>query len=112
MKDAKSEAQKEIEDYRSQKESEFKKFETEVSRTAEHISCCTGVSPSAEKDCREKLGLGIKADNEQHTSGNKKAEEDAQKATDKQLEEIKQIGEKTGPKVRRCSLFMTRRMSS
>jgi V-type H+-transporting ATPase subunit G len=28
-----------------------------------------------------------------------KAEEDAQKATDKQLEEIKQIGEKTGPQV-------------
>ena len=38
MKDAKSEAQKEIEDYRSQKESEFKSFETEVSRTVEHIS--------------------------------------------------------------------------
>lgn len=35
----------------------------------------------------------------QHTSGNKKAEEDAQKATEKQLEDIKQIGEKTGPKV-------------
>ena len=33
MKDAKSEAQKEIEDYRSQKESEFKTFESEVSRT-------------------------------------------------------------------------------
>lgn len=31
MKDAKSEAQKEIEDYRSQKETEFKSFETEVS---------------------------------------------------------------------------------
>jgi hypothetical protein len=30
---------------------------------------------------------------------NKKAEEDAQKATEKQLEDIKQIGEKTGPKV-------------
>ena len=43
MKDAKSEAQKEIEDYRSQKESEFKTFETEVSRTAEHLSCCTGI---------------------------------------------------------------------
>jgi hypothetical protein len=31
VKDAKSEAQKEIEDYRSQKETEFKSFETEVS---------------------------------------------------------------------------------
>jgi V-type H+-transporting ATPase subunit G len=30
VKDAKSEAQKEIEDYRSQKETEFKSFETEV----------------------------------------------------------------------------------
>jgi len=53
VKDAKSEAQKEIEDYRSQKESEFKTFETEVSRTAEYISCCTrfhGLAPTAEKD--------------------------------------------------------------
>ena len=53
MKDAKSEAQKEIEDYRSQKESEFKTFETEVSRTAEHISCRIGfhgLTPAAEKD--------------------------------------------------------------
>ena len=30
MKDARSEAQKEIEDYRKQKEEEFKKFESEV----------------------------------------------------------------------------------
>lgn len=35
----------------------------------------------------------------QHTSGNKKAEEDAEKDTQKKLEEIKQIGSKTGPKV-------------
>jgi V-type H+-transporting ATPase subunit G len=112
VKDAKSEAQKEIEDYRSQKESEFKTFETEVSRTAEHMFCCTGFNPSVENDCREKLDLGIIADSEQHTSGNKKAEEDAQKATDKQLEEIKQIGEKTGPKVRRQSLTMIRRICS
>lgn len=48
------------------------------------------------------------ADSKQHTSGNKKAEEDAQKATDKQLEEIKQIGEKTGPKVRSYPLPMNR----
>lgn len=51
------------------------------------------------------LDLGTVTDSQQHTSGNKKAEEDAQKATDKQLEEIKQIGEKTGPKVWRCSLL-------
>ena len=35
----------------------------------------------------------------QHTSGNKKAEEDADKDTEKKLEEIKQIGKKTGPQV-------------
>ena len=56
----------------------------------------------------ENVGLGTRADNEQHTSGNKKAEEDAQKATDKQLEEIKQIGDKTGPKVRHPALPMIR----
>lgn len=44
--------------------------------------------------------VGSELTREQHTSGNKKAEEDAEKATEKQLEEIKQIGEKTGPKVR------------
>jgi hypothetical protein len=32
VKDAKSEAQKEIEDYRTQKDSEFKIFETEVNQ--------------------------------------------------------------------------------
>ena len=58
------------------------------------------------------LDLGTVTDSQQHTSGNKKAEEDAQKATDKQLEEIKQIGEKTGPKVRHYSLFMIRRICS
>ena len=35
----------------------------------------------------------------QHTSGNKQAEEQAEKDTDEKLEEIKQIGQKTGPKV-------------
>lgn len=56
----------------------------------------------------ERNGLWTMTDSKQHTSGNKKAEEDAQKATDKQLEEIKQIGEKTGPKVRRYPLPMNR----
>ncbi|TKA41610.1 hypothetical protein B0A54_06498 [Friedmanniomyces endolithicus] len=63
VKDARSEAQKEIEDYRKQKEDEFQSFEKE------------------------------------HTSGNKAAEEQADKDTQKQLDEIKAIGEKTGPKV-------------
>ena len=35
----------------------------------------------------------------QHTSGNKSAEEQADKDTQKQLDEIKQIGQKTGPQV-------------
>ena len=47
----------------------------------------------------ERIRLWTMTDSEQHTSGNKKAEEDAEKATEKQLEEIKQTGEKTGPKV-------------
>ena len=33
VRDAKAEAQKEIEDYRKQKEEEFKKFESEVGRS-------------------------------------------------------------------------------
>lgn len=35
----------------------------------------------------------------QHSSGNKQAEEQAEKKTDKELEEIKEIGKKSGPKV-------------
>lgn len=35
----------------------------------------------------------------QHSSGNKKAEEDAEKETQQKLEEIKKVGDKTGPKV-------------
>ena len=35
----------------------------------------------------------------QHSSGNKKAEEDAEKDTQAKLDEIKQIGDKSGPKV-------------
>ncbi|KAM3425448.1 V-type proton ATPase subunit G [Cercospora zeina] len=63
VKDARSEAQKEIEEYRNQKDEEFQQFES------------------------------------QHTSGNKKAEQDAEKETNEKLEEIKGIGKKTGPKV-------------
>ncbi|KAK6429946.1 hypothetical protein LTR95_013903 [Oleoguttula sp. CCFEE 5521] len=35
----------------------------------------------------------------EQNGGNKKAEEDADKETEKKLAEIKQVGEKTGPKV-------------
>ncbi|KIW08939.1 V-type ATPase, G subunit [Verruconis gallopava] len=63
VKDARSEAQKEIEEYRSTKEKEFKMFEQE------------------------------------HSSGNKKMEDDANKETTKKIEEIKKIGKERGPKV-------------
>lgn len=35
----------------------------------------------------------------QHTSGNKQAEDDAEKDTQEKLKEIEGIGKKTGPKV-------------
>lgn len=35
----------------------------------------------------------------QHSSGNKKAEDDAKKDTDVQVKEIEEIGKKSGPKV-------------
>jgi hypothetical protein len=57
VKDAKSEAQKEIEDYRSQKESDFKTFETEVSPTAER-SLALQISISDRDELRTALVLG------------------------------------------------------
>ncbi|KAL9086892.1 MAG: hypothetical protein Q9165_006898 [Trypethelium subeluteriae] len=63
VKDARSEAQKEIEDYRKQKEEEYKAFEKE------------------------------------HSSGNQKAEDDANRDTEEKLKEIKGIGDKQGSKV-------------
>ncbi|KAK7520514.1 vacuolar ATPase [Phyllosticta citriasiana] len=63
VKDARSEAQKEVEEYKKQKEEEFKKFESE------------------------------------HSSGNQKAEEEANKETEAKLKDIKDIGSKSGSKV-------------
>ncbi|PYI32821.1 vacuolar ATP synthase subunit G [Aspergillus indologenus CBS 114.80] len=63
IRDAKAEAQKEIEEYRKQKEDEFKKFEAE------------------------------------HSSGYKKAEEDANKEAEVKLQEIKDAGSEKGSKV-------------
>ncbi|KAL1387026.1 H+-ATPase G subunit [Phyllosticta capitalensis] len=63
VKDARSEAQKEVDEYKKQKEEEFKKFETE------------------------------------HSSGNQKAEEEANKETEAKIKEIKDIGSKSGSKV-------------
>ncbi|GFF48418.1 conserved hypothetical protein [Aspergillus udagawae] len=63
IRDAKAEAQKEIDEYRQQKEEEFKKFEAE------------------------------------HSSGYKKAEEDANKEAEAKLQEIQAAGNEKGGKV-------------
>ncbi|KAK4503602.1 hypothetical protein PRZ48_004517 [Zasmidium cellare] len=51
------------------------------------------------EDYRNQKEEEFKAYEKQHTSGNKAAEEDAEKDTQEKLKEIKQIGDKTGPKV-------------
>jgi V-type H+-transporting ATPase subunit G len=80
VKDARSEAQKEIEEYRKEKEDEFQKFEKEVrNHTLGHMRCALTAS--------------------QHSSGNKKAEDDAKKDTDGKVKEIDSIGNKSGSKV-------------
>ena len=91
VKDARNEAQKEIEDYRKQKDDEFKKFEKEVRppgplvpRPSPHAAICLVTKESIR---------------EQQTSGNQKAEEDASKDADEQLKGIKAAGEKMGDKV-------------
>lgn len=83
VKDAKSEAQKEIEDYRKQKDEEFKSFEQKVRpRLIESTHHAAAILTST-----------------QHSSGNKQAEDDADKDTQKKVEEIEKIGKDTGPKV-------------
>jgi V-type H+-transporting ATPase subunit G len=79
VKDARSEAQKEIEEYRGQKEVEFKNFEQEVR-----------VPWTAARSERSRG---------KHSSGNKKMEEEANKDTERKLQEIKQIGKSKGEKV-------------
>jgi V-type H+-transporting ATPase subunit G len=79
VKDAKAEAQKEIEEYRKKKEGEFRKYESEV---------------------RSVLGLGYThLTPSQQTSGNKKAEQDADKESEAKLKEIEQAGKRSGSKV-------------
>lgn len=77
VKDARSEAQKEVEEYRKAKEEEFKKFESEV---IYHILASKHIS----------------IDNSKHSSGNKKAGEDADKDAEIKLKEIKIAGSKGG----------------
>ena len=79
MKDAKNEAQKEIDEYREKKEEEFKKYESEV--------YCSSTQPKQLANCWEQQ------------SGNKKAEEDANKEAEKHLEDIKKAGNEKGAKV-------------
>ena len=67
MKDARAEAQKEIEEYKKKKEEEFKRFEAEVSNLRPLTLPST------------KLTIG------QHASGNKKAEEEANKDAEVKL---------------------------
>ena len=86
MKDARSEAQKEIEEYRRQKDEEFKKFEAEVRRN---------VSVYGREDTRKAPELIYS----QHSSGNKKAEEDAAKDAENKVKEIKEAGKEKGDKV-------------
>ena len=81
MKDARAEAQKEVEEYKKKKEEEFKKFEAEVS------NLCPSTFPST------KLTVG------QHASGNKKAEEEANKDAEVKLKGITEAGKKSGSKV-------------
>src|ERR1700712_2994406 len=69
VKDARSEAQKEIEEYRKNKEEEFKKFEAEV---------CFSILLTFRST---KLTIV------QHASGNKKAEEEANKDAEAKLKE-------------------------
>ncbi|CAK3752659.1 V-type proton ATPase subunit G [Lecanosticta acicola] len=51
------------------------------------------------EEYRDQKESEFKEFEKQHTSGNQKAEEDAEKDTQQKLDEIKQIGQKTGPKV-------------
>lgn len=80
MKDAKSEAQKEIDEYRKKKEEEYKKFESEV---------------SFDQTLPPSVLLMLR----QQSSGNKKAEDDANKEADAKLKEIEEAGKKSGDKV-------------
>jgi len=51
------------------------------------------------EDYRTQKEDEFKAFEKEHSSGNKQAEEQAEKDTDKKLQEIKEIGKKSGPKV-------------
>ncbi|OAL67738.1 vacuolar ATPase [Trichophyton rubrum] len=92
IKDAKTEAQKEIEDYKKQKEEEFRKFEAEVNTLF--------VPRVVDYDAKRQAGYAdIISFSLQHSSGNQKAENDANKDAEAQLLEIKKSGKEKGNKV-------------
>jgi V-type H+-transporting ATPase subunit G len=80
VKDARNEAQKEIDEYKKEKDNEYQEFESKVRI----------------RDAEWTWG-GLTAG--QHSSGNQKAEDDAKKDTDGKVKEIDQIGSKSGSKV-------------
>ena len=83
VKDARSEAQKEIEEYKKEKEAEYQKFEKEVGMD---------LYSTTMSDDRRLTTI-------QHSSGNKKAEDDAKKDTDSKVKEVEDLGNKSGGKV-------------
>lgn len=101
VKDAKSEAQKEIEDYRKSKEEEFRKYEKEVSllhpfSPAKSIViyknlCLLYLYPRV----RDTLMRGT----EKQNAGQKQAEDEANAETQTQLKTIKEVGDRHGDKV-------------
>ncbi|KAL9601782.1 MAG: hypothetical protein Q9219_002272 [cf. Caloplaca sp. 3 TL-2023] len=112
VKDARAEAQKEIEDYRKQKEDEYQKFEKEVKPSPPILFPFPSFSSSSSSSppfflfyfaqVSEQNGLTTADDGwgvKQHTSGNKKAEEDASRDAEEQVKAIKASGEKSGGKV-------------
>lgn len=102
VKDARTEAQKEIDEYKQQKEDEFKKFESEVSglRSRHGKWRTLPITPEEEPPDARKLsshetdGTGV-----QHSSGIKDAEGEANKDAETKLKDIKEAGKKNGPKV-------------
>ena len=91
VKAARTEAQKEIDDYRKQKDQEFQEFEKKVFSP---LPLPDGTALLTIAGIRGANAIGI-----QHTSGNKKAEEDASKDAEEQIKAIKQAGEKKGDQV-------------
>jgi len=83
--DAERDAQKIVQKAREYRTKRVKDARTEAQKEIEEY--------------KEKKEKEFKEYESKHTSGNKKAEEDADKDTEQKLEEIKQIGKKTGPQV-------------